>query len=141
MRLTKVIWRKNSRPAIAAAALVVGFIGSHAFNLVNSAQMPHVPDVSAQRKSKPVKSDGPNLKYIAAFEELKYAGYSNINGNIIYSFEHPTYGRIRSDSHVFRKMSIQPLSDCAIELSYYNKDYIISCDQTDDFEDLASISE
>ena len=116
MRITKIVWRKYSRPAIAACALLlgsaIGYLGKPQERIEQVVQSLPTPKKTHN---------------IDRYAELKYTGHYSINKTTFFNFEHPELGRIRSDSPVFKNVMIQPVSSCALELTFGQESIYVTC--------------
>lgn len=115
MRLTKIIWRKYSRPSIAFLAFLLGIsITALAYHEPASKQLVKLP-------TKPLQRD------ISLYEKLQYDGWYQINKVKIINFQHPELGKLNQHSPIFAGVKIQQLGDCSFRLTIDQRDIFVTC--------------
>jgi len=120
MRITRILWRKYSRPAVAFAGLCLGVVTSAAVYLSTLPPVPVAEVAAAQEKkveAKQERDDKRKLEYIELVESLVFVGSYQINQLLVYTFHHPKLGDLDSTSQFFAGVFFQRIGDCAIRIS------------------------
>ena len=132
MRLTKILFRKYNRVAVAVAGVSIG--ASIPLFAMHSQQAETDTPASVEAKKKPSASAVAS-EFTEIFKSVNYAGESEVtvfyegHSSVIhrYHFDHPDLGRINSDSPLFDKATITKLGDCSVMIEYAGVVHTSSC--------------
>jgi len=142
MKLTKIVWRKYSRPAVAAFSLALGSVGSYA-TLIATQTPEQIKIAELEQKIFALESRStPDQSPITAvldeegnvkapekpiYERLSYLGFTRNDAKATYYFYDEKTGSLSSDDPVFQDFYIQQKSSCLVELRKADLLYQITC--------------
>lgn len=132
MRLTKIIWRKYSRPFVAFAALSLGSAVS--FGTMLATQTPEqVKIAELERKiallehPPQAETEEPGEQKIDLLQGLFLSGFTSSPEATTYYFHHEVLGDMTSQDALFQDYRIDQISTCQVNLVINEKITTISC--------------
>ena len=128
MRITKIYWRRFSRPVIAVLSSVLASVCSV---VATYAYLEPAGNVDLAAVSEPVVEPEKPKLLAERFEGWQYSGSMNINNRPTYFFRNDKGVKVTSDSGVMAGVAFRDRAHCLIELVKGSDTFLLECSRQD----------